>query len=321
MTRNKFVISILFLGVLLGIIYLTQPSDLPTLYTEGDKIMRADTGEPIILRGIVSDYFRYDFNYDYPEKSGGLKTELERIDQLQEMGADINMVGLYLARLDKTKANIEEMDQYIEYASDHGMYVFLAPAGIGFLETNPKKEIKTDEEYWRNVGPNDLAELTEFLADRYGNFSNVMYQLTAEPGITSIAWRTKQRELAEIVRKYTDNPIIVSTPLYVAYPSLPILPFKNIIYSTGGYVSRVDTSFVERTTEGILWTTAGKESSIKNYPIIVAEFGGNYGGDFSTMRDLELFKNLLEAIQDAGLSHTAYRFRREPFFYRYRHDH
>ncbi|MDO8565099.1 MAG: cellulase family glycosylhydrolase [bacterium] len=301
--RNVKLLGILLILALVALLFLTLPSGLPSLYTKGNKILSASTNQPITLRGIVSDYFRYDFNYDYPELYGGLEAELAKIKYLKQAGADVNVVGLYLARLDKIKSHIEEMDQYIEYARDNDMYVYLAPAGIGFLETNPEKKIKKDEGYWENVGANDLGALTEFLASRYGSYSNVMYQLTAEPNISYSTWEIKQRELAEIVRKYTNNPIIVSTPRYTPYSSLPALPFENIIYSTGGYVRRVDGSFTERQISDIL----GIESLKRIYPVMVAEFGGNYGGDFSSVEDLLSFKNIMEALHQEQLSYSVYR--------------
>jgi hypothetical protein len=281
----------------------SSDTELSSLHTQGNKVISTDTNKPIILRGVVSDYFRYGFNNKYPSRYGGLQSELEKISHLKQTGANINIIGLYLARLDKIKSNIEELDQYIDYARENGIYVFLAPAGIGFLETNPKKENMVDENYWKFVGENDLAEITKFLASRYGNHPNILYQLTAEPNISYPAWEVKQRELAEIVRKYSDNPIIVSTPYYSAYSPLPILSFNNIIYSAGGYVRKNDNSFTERQISEIL----GEESLRQDYPVIVAEFGGNYGGNFSSDQDLLMLKEILGSLHHENMSYTLYR--------------
>lgn len=274
------------------------------LYTQGNRILSAKTHAPIKLRGVVSDYFRYGFNNGYPQRYGGLDEELARIEDIRQAGADINIVGLYLAGLDETKSNMDELDRYIASARENGLYVFLAPAGIGFRETNPQNRGRFSEDYWSKVGENDLAELTEFLASRYGHFPHILYQLTAEPdGLLSAAWEAKQKELADIVRKHTKNLIIVSRPGYGPYKTLPALPHENVVYSMGGYISRNDDSFVERQIDDIL----GDKQVRQQYPAIVAEFGGNYGSDFSSPRDLALFKDLLDAFNREHMNYTAYR--------------
>ena len=282
--------------IVLSVIYASQTfqttsvdqSALVPLSTEGNRILNSRTGEPVLLRGVVSDYFRYGANWDYPARHGGLEAELERLQKLKDAGAKINMVGLYLSDLTKIKANIEEMDRYIQYAGDNGIYVYLAPVGHHFIETGISPadggEINP-QDVWDSLGSNDLAELTELIASRYGNYPNVIYQLAAEPDIGEHAWEDKQRELSEIVRRYSDNLIMASTPYYSPYLSLPALASANIIYSTGGYVRKNDKTPPEREINAI----QGEERLKANYPVIVVEFGGNYGGNFSSPEDLEQF--------------------------------
>lgn len=294
---------------------LSAPSDIadgsagkhtgpPSLYTQGNKIMNSQTGQPVVLKGIVTDHFRYNLNQDYPAVYGGLKAEIEKIERLKQRGADINIIGLYLSRLDKIKPNINELDRFINYARDNDIYIYFAPTGNAFRETEAQDMINANKTgFYKIQGQNDLAELTELLASRYGKYSNVLYQLTAEPHIPPADWEVKQKELAAIVRKHTNNLIIVSTSYYTPYSSLPVLPYGNIIYSTGGYISKNDSSFAERSYNQIL----GNANLRQNYPVIIAEFGGNYGGDFSSDRDLFLFKDILEEIGRAHLSYTIYR--------------
>jgi hypothetical protein len=212
---------------------------------------------------------------------------------------------LYLGRLDKTKERVDELDQYIAFATQHGLYVMLAPAGTGFIETNPNKNAQADSAYWAHTGPNDLSELTEFLAARYANYPNVIYQPTAEPNLSDAKWDALQESLAKTIRSHTNNLIVASTPYYNSYITLPILAYPNVAYSVGGYLRKDDRSPVERTVDGIL----GNLSVQGVYPTIVTEFGGNYGDDFSSSRDLSLFKEMLLKIQVANDSFSVYRLR------------
>lgn len=276
---------------------------LSSLYTSGNQILQKDTGKAIVLQGVTSDYFRYGFNYEYPKNYGGLEKELQRLKLLKEKGTGVNMVGLYFSRKDLLEKNIEELDRYIQYAKEHGLYIFLAPGGVGFIESNPKK-VLMKENYWSHVGPHDLVDLTTLLATRYGHESNILFQLVAEPNMDHKEWSVLQEKLATIVRQHSNNPIILSTSYYSTYDPLPTLPtFKNIIYSSGGYIRKDDTSPKERTVEEI----AGNEHLIKNYPVIVAEFGGNYGENFSTPDDLLLLSQILKTIFNNKMSYSLYR--------------
>ncbi len=308
--RHPIYLCLTILAIVLSTAFLgpkTIPESAPPpLYLQAKKneIIDPQTGKPLILRGITSDYFRDYFNKNYPERYGGLLPELTRIDKLKQAGANINLIGLYFAQLAKIKQNLTLLDAYVNYALTHGMYVYFAPAGGEFIETNTPEYVVEGKDHFKNHGPNDLAELTELLAQRYGSYPNTLFMLTAEPRIPPEEWKALQQKLAEIVRKHTKNPIIASTSYYGDYTH-PVLTFDNIIYSTGGYVSKDNgpSPFPERKISQIL----GSQTLIENYPVIVAEFGGNYGGDFSSSRDLELFKNILREINAKELSYSAYR--------------
>ena len=292
---------LIFLLILIAA-YFQIKTPIPALHTSGNDIIQKNNKEPITLKGVTSDYFRYDFNYDYPEKYGGLEKELERLHLLKKSGVDINLIILYLSRPDLLKENIAELDRYIKYAGDNGLYVMLAPAGVGFLETNPRKLVM-DENYWNKIKTDDLYNLTSFLASRYGREPHILFQLVAEPNMDPPEWKVIQEKLAGIVRHYSNNPIVLSTSYYSRYDPLPALPLENIIYSTGGYVRKNDISGRERTVSEIL----GESSLVSQYPVIVAEFGGNYGGDFSTKSDLDMYEEILGEVNKNEMSYSMYR--------------
>ncbi len=293
------VIAVVFLHT----IFRYSPS-LSPLYISGNQILSRETGEAVRLQGIVSDYFRFEFNNDYPAASGGLEAELKRISILKRAGAPINLVGLYLAGFTKLREHIDELDRYIAFARENDIYVFLAPAGIGFWETNPEHQIIKNEAYWQSTGQEDLTHLTEFLSSRYGHEPHVLYQLTAEPTMPYQDWLALEARLAGIVRKHSENPIIVSTPFYTPYfKPWPVLSFDNLIYSTGGYIRKRDGAQTERKPTELL----GDPELQKTYPTLAAEFGGHYGGDFSSADDLASFKEILALMHQENASYSVYR--------------
>jgi len=85
-------------------------SGLPELYVNGNSVFRNDTNEQVILRGAVSDYFRYG-NHNQSIQEQGLVAELDRLSTLKKMGA--NLIGLYLADSKTLEENKEELDQIL----------------------------------------------------------------------------------------------------------------------------------------------------------------------------------------------------------------
>ena len=305
-TRRKLILPLLLFSlVLVGFgLYIFYPTTrLPALYTEGNKIMLSSTHQPIILQGVTSQYFRYSDPLNVnPPTQVGLENEFKEIESLKNAGIGINLVSLYFSNAEKVKENIQYLDRYVASAQEHGLYVLFAPTGNAFQEVNAGDFLMWNKVYFKGDNPNDLSDFTEFLSARYAHYSNVLYQLTAEPNLPSPDWETKEGELAAIIRRHTDNPIILSTRLYTPYSPLPVLPVKNLIYSTGGYIEKNDHSTSERTMENIL----GSKDLQEHYPVMVVEFGGNYGGDFSSEHDLSLFKNILDAVREAQLSYSVF---------------
>src|SRR5579864_1842167 len=76
----------------------------PILETAGNQII--SDGKPIRLQGVVSDYFRYDFNRGH---SGAqtLQKEFKDLQTLKKFG--INTVGLYLSDFSQIKENVTEL--------------------------------------------------------------------------------------------------------------------------------------------------------------------------------------------------------------------
>lgn len=260
-------------------------SPLGPITTEGNKILV--NGKSIRLKGAISDFFRYK-NSGRP---ASMEEQFKNLRSLKNAGA--NIVGLYLDDFLKIKERVGKLDKYIDYANANDMYIFLAPVGREFREGKDSWLVKPND-------INDLTQLITFLASRYKNNPGVLYQLAAEPETQN--WDKKQQELINVVRKYTDNPIILSSIQYGKYFHFP--KDNNLIYALGGYTRSDDSQmwveepYLARITEG----------NLKNkYPTLVEEFGGNYGKDFSSERDLNTIEEILEEIDKKSLSFTGYR--------------
>lgn len=211
-----------------------EQSLMLSLYTQGNKIIRSDTNEQIILEGVVSDYFRSDYNSGLGYQP--VKNELQKLTKLKQYG--INVVGLYLSNSPHIKSHMYILDTYINYANNNGLYVYFMPVARSFYN-DPKRKYNLPPENYQ-----DLTKLIDLLASRYKNYSNIIYGFGAEPGdgvMDFNSWNKKQIELANLVRKYNPNaPLLISAaPLSLEIRKYAIapFPFNNVIYQNEIYLA------------------------------------------------------------------------------------
>lgn len=291
---------------------LTVKSDFlqssSALYVKGNQIFQLDTNKPIILKGAVSDYFRYTLNHFSDDQD--LQSELNNVKRLESYGA--NIIGLYLADFNKIKKHINELDEYINVARENNMYIYLIPVARDFSESY------SPVWFWKNPNNNnDLTELIEFLAQRYKSNLNVIYGFGDEPDIPSSEfdrWYNKQKELAQIVRRYNPNGLllITGTSQYdlSQFNNRPF-PFNNVVYQTGGYISRDDDDYRLKSQDTQLLEQLYQQFTVKGlsdkYPVLFGEFGGNVSEDFSSDIDLISIKKILGIFQAKRMHYTGYR--------------
>jgi len=279
---------------------------LPTLYVSGNSIFRSDIDERVILRGAVSDYFRYGrFNTGLQQQ--GLKIELEKLTTLKEAGS--NIIGLYLADRDKLQKNREELDEYIAFAEKNRMYVYLMPVEREF------NNVKDISDASHNGTFEDLQNLIDFLSSRYAKNTNVMFGFGAEPTSNNYnfdSWNKKQLQLATIVENNAPEALIlVTAPIY--YEGLNFylrdpFPYQNVVYMGGGYASKNDIYVKNNRLEVQDKIPRTKMASLSQlFPYMAGEFGGNAEGDFSSETDLSIIKNMLEDMNQNDTHYTMYK--------------
>ena len=304
----KFLAITTILGGLIllsyGVNTLTSKNALPQLQTDGRSIVRSDTGWPVLLRGAVSDYFRYGrFNQHLYEL--GLDFELSLVKKLKDAGA--NIIGLYLADSVRLKEEIEKLDTYIEFAKREKMYIYLIPVAREF------NDMKNEGDASRNETFEDLENLLAFLSDRYSDQPHVLYGFGAEPTpniISETYWHDLQVELAKTVRTNAPDSIILVTEAiywdYSDYAEEPF-PYENVVYFGNGYI-REDNSVAlsQSSIEERIDTLKNKEVS-DNQPYILGEFGGNFMRDFSTDQDFILIEQILDMLEGRKLHYTMYK--------------
>lgn len=279
---------------------------LPRLYTNGAAIYRSDSDRPVILRGAVSDYFRYSPVFGVRVRQAGLDAELGRVAKLHDAGG--NVIGLYLADTNEIEANLPDLDRYIAYATSERMYVYFMPVAREF---NGRKD---PGDASANLTFADLTRLMDTLSKRYGNRPNVLYGFGAEPdGDTAQSWDAKERTLAAVVRKNAPEAVLLVTgadygPGFTDHFSNDPFPYANAVYASGGYVADASQDLAGNPSlaENRI-ATVEKLRFASTHPYLASEFGGFSSHDLSNAEDLGYVARLLTDMDHAGMSYTMYR--------------
>lgn len=277
------------------------------LIIKKNNIFRQDINKQIVLRGAVSDYFRYGLKFNTDFTNEGISGQIKRAEIIRSYGA--NLIGFYLSGLPVIKTHLEQLDEFIKYAQNNGIYVYLMPVARDF--EGKMYQMPQAQPYL--VGTyNELKELLEILSYRYKNYPNVLYGMGAEPELKEEnfnTWNEKQIELAKIIRSHNPEAIILvssTNPSLDDYKKQPF-PFSNIIYYGGGYASENDMGatnnpkIVEERVTTIIQLMESEE-----YPVLIGEFGGNYREDFSSPTDLSTIEKILDGISKRNVSFSAY---------------
>lgn len=290
MKRNSVIILVIFI-LFVSAVYLAFRIDspkrpvvaktdrLPKLYVNGRYIKRADTNEPVILKGVTT----MAFAYYTPDNN-----MMEILDIAKGWG--INLLGLYIDPSNMgDRAN--KLTYVIDWAEKNNIYVHLIP-------------VDKDNDFIDQI--DKYPQFMGKLAEKYRKRNNIIYGLAAEPNLEWSKWRNYAGLVADAIIKSKPDAVIVMTGVYFSreIDFKDKLPYKNVIYDFHEYpASRKEplAEILEKKKYKFLW-----EPEHENYPVIVGEFGGVWLTDFGSDEDLEFIQKVIDNVNKNGLSYMAY---------------
>jgi len=226
------------------------------LSVKGTKLVD-ESGEVFQLRGISSHGINWDVGQPYVNKKA-----LKRLRN--KWNVNCFRVAMYTQDYNgycvTDKASQEKLlktiDIAVESAKKLGMYVIIDWHVLN--DQNPQKYQKEAEAFF------------EKMAKQYGSYDNVLFEICNEPngGITWNQIKEYAASIIKIIRKYSNNIIIVGTPTWsqdvdIASKS-PIEKQENIMYTVHFYAATHKDSYREKV-----------KTAVKNgLPVICTEFSG-----------------------------------------------
>ena len=296
---------------------------LPQLVTSSNRILRADTMEPILLRGIN----RSGLEYSQPLDSGFLAGAQFTPEEMREivLGWRSNVIRLPFnqewalrgAMGHSPEEYLTALDQAISWAAALGAYTIL---DLHWLDAESIYGHTTDQNGVaspNHVPPTPNAEsitLWKILAERYREESAVLLDLLNEPHdpleddlhpICAIApsgevaqsagrfvrpdeWLPWAARLVAEIQRIRPKGIILVAGLDWAFDLRGIhVDAPNIVYSAHLYPNRSPANW---------WKALGAWEEV---PILVGEWGG-------ADRDLDFGRSLAETMRKRGLGWTAW---------------
>ncbi|HEY7211234.1 MAG TPA: cellulase family glycosylhydrolase [Bryobacteraceae bacterium] len=261
---------------------------LPPLRTAGNRIVNAQTGHAILLRGINRSGFEYNSCADIPEAE---------LDHIASWGANIVRLPFNQDWALGSEAYREALDRVIAMAAARGMYTLL---DLQWLDAvTPRGTLKNGRTNFVPPLP-DLhsVELWRLLAARYREIPAVLYDIFNEPhdplpddplrlaGIRRIGrriWHAWAARLVAAIRGENARALIFISGLDWGYDlsSFPLNGIENVVYSSHVYPHKKKT-----------WEQAfGKPS--RTHPVFIGEWGGT-GADLLWGRQLVDYFDRLE---------------------------
>ena len=250
------------------------------LAVEGTKLVDED-GEVFQLRGISSHGINWDVGQPYVNKKA-LKTIRDK------WNANCFRVAMYTQDYNgycvTDKASQEKLlktiDTAVKSAKKLGMYVIIDWHVLN--DQNPQKYQKEAKTFFKKM------------AKKYGEYDNVLFEICNEPngGTTWKQIKEYATPIIKVIRKYSDNIIIVGTPTWsqdvdIASKS-PIKKQENIMYTVHFYAATHKGSYREKV-----------KTAVKNgLPVICTEFSGceASGNGYCDYDSAEAWLELLDSL-------------------------
>ncbi len=302
--------------------------DLPELVTSGSRILRADTMQPVLLRGVN----RSGLEYSEPASGGFLDAARITREEVQEIGLNwrCNVIRLPFnqdwalrGRRDHSAAEyLAAIDQVIAWAAALGAYTILdlqwldAETVYGHTEYNSAK--------WENhVAPTPNADsivLWKTLAFRYRNEPAVLFDVFNEPhdrleddflpihvigsngevlessgrSVGPEQWTPWAARLVAEVQQIRPNGIVLVGGVDWAFDLRGIrVNAPNVVLSAHIYPNRKARHW---------WKAIGQSSEV---PVFIGEWGGSE-------KDLEFGRSLANLMRKKGIGWTAWSWADQP---------
>ena len=263
---------------------------LPWLATQGNRIIRTDSGDGVLLRGVN----RSGLEYTEPGRRGFLAhAHLTR----DEIGRICNDWHCNIIRLPfnqdfalrgrgefSAEAYLEALDQVIDWAAEFGAYTLLC---LQWLDADnpwgPHREF---------IHPLPNAESTRLwhvLATRYIGRPEVLYDLYTEPHDTSAAeWNQSAQLLADAIWQQNSRALVFVSGVGWGFDLQGVfIQGPNVVYSTHVYKKW-----------GPDWDGAFGERARVD-PVFAGEWGCWNG-------ELEWGRNVLDYLGAAGIGWAAW---------------
>jgi len=292
---------------------------LPALTASANRIIRTDTGAPVLLRGVN----RSGLEYSDPDEQGFLSgAEISRAEVrtiVKDWGANIIRLPFnqdWVLRGRGTwpgDAYREALDQVIRWASGSGAYTLL---DLQWLDA--ERIYGGDRNFVAPLPNQQSIELWNVLATRYREEPAVLYDIFNEPHdrlpddpyplnredgttyppdryrVTMQEWQPWARKLIEAIRGVNPSALIFVAGTNWAYDlrGMP-MDIRNLVYSTHVYPGK-----------GNNWPEA-----FGNLAAEVPVFAGEWGGDH---KDLRWGRKLVRYFDSLNLGWTAWSWHNDP---------
>ena len=303
--------------------------DLPWLETSGNRILRSDTAQAVLLRGVNRSGLEYSEPTDGGLLAGAEFTEDEVRAIVSDWGANIIRVPFNQnwALCGRKECSPEEyrasLDQVISWAASLGAYTILdlqwldAETVYGHIK---EKDGETSDNHVPPTPNSDSILLWKALATRYRDETAVLFDILNEPhdpleddvlplyeigsagdvietnhdSVGPKEWVPWAERLVAEIRALRPTGIIMVAGVDWAFDLRGIrVQAPNIVYSAHIYPNRRPGD----------WFKAIGDSS--NVPIFVGEWGG-------TEHDLDFGLALAERMRRLGLGWTSWSWVDEP---------
>jgi endoglucanase len=296
---------------------------LPWLLTSGNRIVRADISQPVLLRGVN----RSGFEYSRPSEEGFLAAAQCTNAEIQAIvtGWSANIIRLPFnqdwvlngANGHSAEEYMATLDQVISWAAALGAYTILdlqwLDVSTVYGSTKDANGVSEDNHVPPTPNPYSI-DLWSILAGRYRDEPAVLFDLLNEPHdpldddflplylvapdgtivqsdsdfVGPNEWVQWAMRLTNAIRSVRPNGLILVGGVDWAFDLHGIrVDAPNIVYSTHIYPNRADNT----------WNQAIGGSS--EVPVFVGEWGGHDG-------DLNFGRNLAGVMRRQGLGWTAW---------------